>query len=124
MKKFSKEEIKKIADSDDLHIAPFREDGKTYGTLTWIWSVVVDDILYVRAYNGIKSSWYQAAMQQKSGKIKSAGISKEVKFAPVHGEINHRIDQAYKDKYSKSRFLKDMISKKAKDATVKISPVE
>jgi hypothetical protein len=25
-----------------LHIAPLREDGVTYGTLTWIWSVVVD----------------------------------------------------------------------------------
>lgn len=39
--------------SDDLHISPFREDGKTYGTPTWIWSVVVDGGLYVRAYNGL-----------------------------------------------------------------------
>ena len=30
-----------IADTDDLHVAPFREDGTTYGTPTWIWSVVV-----------------------------------------------------------------------------------
>ena len=62
MKKFSKEEIKRIAETDDLHIAPFRENGKTYGTLTWIWSVVVDDQLYVRAYHGIHSRWYRAAV--------------------------------------------------------------
>jgi hypothetical protein len=40
---WSKDELRRIADADDLHISPFREDGKTYGTPTWIWSVVVDD---------------------------------------------------------------------------------
>ena len=53
---WSKDELRKIAESDDLHISPFREDGKTYGTPTWIWSVVVDDALFVRAYNGQSSS--------------------------------------------------------------------
>jgi hypothetical protein len=48
-------ELDLIAASDDLHVAPFRSDGKTYGTLTWIWSVVVDGDLYVRAYNGTNS---------------------------------------------------------------------
>jgi hypothetical protein len=49
MSSWRKGELKKIADTDDLHISPFREDGMTYGTPTWIWSVVVDDSLYVRA---------------------------------------------------------------------------
>jgi hypothetical protein len=124
MKKFSNEDIKKIAESDDLHIAPFREDGKTYGTLTWIWSVVVEDLLYVRAYHGIHSRWYRAAIQQKAGKIKAAGMTKHVHFEPVQGEVNKRIDRAYQVKYHDSRFLKDMIGKKAKEATVKISPKE
>jgi hypothetical protein len=34
-----KDELRKIAKADDLHIAPFREDGATYCTQTWIWSV-------------------------------------------------------------------------------------
>jgi acetyl esterase/lipase len=34
-----KDELQKIAEADDLHMAPFREDGVTYGTPTWIWSV-------------------------------------------------------------------------------------
>jgi hypothetical protein len=46
-----KTELRKIADTHDLHISPFRDDGKTFGTPTWIWPVVVDDQLYVRAYN-------------------------------------------------------------------------
>jgi hypothetical protein len=27
--------LRKIAETDDLHISPFREDGVTYGTPTW-----------------------------------------------------------------------------------------
>src|SRR6516162_2403251 len=42
---WASEELSTIASSDDLHVSPFREDGKTYGTPTWIWSVVVDDNL-------------------------------------------------------------------------------
>src|SRR5207247_200659 len=59
MTAWSKEELRRIAEADDLHISPFREDGVTYGTPTWIWSVAVGDGLYVRAYNGQKSRWYQ-----------------------------------------------------------------
>jgi hypothetical protein len=52
MSEWKADELHKIAESDDLHISPFRADSKTYGTPTWIWSVVIDDALYVRAYNG------------------------------------------------------------------------
>ena len=31
-----KDQLKQIAAADDLHIAPFREDGATPGTPTWI----------------------------------------------------------------------------------------
>ena len=72
MAKWSRAELRRIAEADDLHISPFRQDGMTYGTPTWIWSVVVDDSLYVRAYNGTASRWYKAAMQQKRGRITAA----------------------------------------------------
>src|SRR5882757_6469404 len=89
---WSKDELSKIAETDDMHISPFRDDGVTYGTPTWIWSVVVDDGLFVRAYNGPASRWYKAAMQQKRGRITAAGITKDVTFEPVNGSINDRID--------------------------------
>jgi hypothetical protein len=46
------DELRRIAAADNLHISPFRDDGVTYGTPTWIWSVAVGDALYVQAYNG------------------------------------------------------------------------
>jgi hypothetical protein len=122
MATWAKEELRKIAEADDLHIAPFRDDGKTYGTPTWIWSVAVGDALYVRAYNGIKSRWYQAALKQKAGRIIAAGMTKEVTFEPVNGAINDRIDEAYRAKYRESPYLNPMIGSGASAATVKVMP--
>ena len=67
--------------------SPFREDGLTYGALTWIRSVALGDALYVRACNGQSSRWYQAAARQKAGRITAAGMTKEVSFEPVDGPI-------------------------------------
>lgn len=122
MANWSKEELRKIAKADDLHISPFREDGVTYGTPTWIWSVAVDDALYARGYNGQKSRWYQAAIRQKAGRITTAGMTKEVTFEPVDGKINDRIDDAYRMKYHSSPYLNPMIGARARVATVRIMP--
>jgi hypothetical protein len=119
---WSKDELRKIAQTDDLHISPFREDGVTYGTPTWIWSVVVDDTLYVRAYTGKKSSWFKAAMRQKAGRITAAGVTKEVTFELVNGQINDQIDDAYRAKYRDSPYLKPMIAAGPRSATVKVVP--
>ncbi len=124
MTTWPKGELRKIAESDDLHISPFREDGVSYGTPTWIWSVAVDDALYVRAYSGRKSRWYQAAMRQKAGRITAAGMTKEVTFEPVEGPINDRIDNAYRAKYRGSPYLSPMIGARARSVTVRIAPRE
>ena len=119
---WASEELSKIASSDDLHVSPFREDGKTYGTPTWIWSVVVDDSPYVRAYNGRQSRWYQAALTQKAGRITAAGMTKDVEFAPVDGPLLDRIDEAYRLKYRDSCYLEPMIGTRARAATMEIRP--
>jgi hypothetical protein len=118
------DELRKIAEADDLHVSPFREDGTTYGTPTWIWSVALGHALYVRGYNGQDSRWYQAAVRQKAGRIIAAGMTKEVAFEPVEGSINDRIDEAYRLKYRASPYLNPMIGARARSATVKIIPGE
>lgn len=122
-KQFLPDELNRVDKADDLHIAPFREDGKTYGTPTWIWEVVVDGDLYVRAYNGVNSRWYKSALEQKAGRIIAAGMTREVRFEPVHGDINSVIDEAYKKKYNNSPYLFPMISNRSRAATIKIIPV-
>ena len=120
MNSWKKDELRKIGETDDLHISPLRDDGKTYGTPTWIWSVAVDDALYVRGYNGQKSRWYQAAVRQRAGRITAAGMTKEVSFERVDGPINDHIDAAYRAKYGGSPYLSPMIGAHARSATVKV----
>jgi hypothetical protein len=118
-----RDELRRIAETDDLHISPFHEDGGTYGTPTWIWSVVVDRDLYVRPYNGTSSRWYQAALRQKAGPITAAGPTRDITFEPVHdAALNARIDDAYRAKYGGSAYLTPMIGPRARAATVRIPP--
>jgi hypothetical protein len=118
------DELRKVVLADDLHISPFRDDGVTYGTPTWIWCVAVDEALYVRAYHGQKSRWYQAAMRQKAGRITAAGVTREVSFEPVDGPINDLIDDGYRAKYTGSAYLNSMIGARARAATIRVMPRE
>jgi hypothetical protein len=111
-----------ITDSDDLHVSPFREDGRTYGTPTWIWSVVVDGDLYVRAWNGRHSRWYQAATTQHAGRIRAAGAEHDVRFEEADLLLSARIDAAYERKYAGSSYLPPMLQDGPTSATVRITP--
>lgn len=122
MTAWSTDELAAIAAADDLHIAPPRPDGVTYGTPTWIWSVAVDGQLYVRAYNGVQSRWYQAALAQRAGRITAAGQTRDVTFEPVTGPINDRIDDGYRAKYATSPYLDPMIGPRTRAATIRITP--
>ena len=125
MSTWPQNELREIVDADDLHVAPFREDGTTYGTPTWIWCVAVGSDLYVRAYNGQDSSWYQAAMREGAGRIEAAGMTQEVTFEPVEdATLKDRIDEAYRAKYDGSPYLGPMISERARAATVRVLPRE
>lgn len=121
---WTNKQLSDFSSADDFYVAPFREDGKTYGTPTFIWSVVADDRLFVRAYNGSGSSWYQAALTQKAGRIVLTGRSFKVAFAPAEDAIFDLIDQEYKEKYASSRYLKPMISESARSSTLEVTPTE
>ncbi|QDI91332.1 DUF2255 family protein [Salicibibacter halophilus] len=121
---WTQEQLATFSEADDLYISPFYSDGKTPGTPTWIWSVVVDNGLYVRAGNGQNSRWYQSAVEQKAGKIKLAGEEYNVIFQPTDNNpaLTEKIDDAYKEKYSDSYYLPPILEKGPVSATVKILP--
>ncbi|NMP25654.1 DUF2255 family protein [Rahnella sp. SAP-1] len=119
---WSSKELNDIVEADDLHISPLRADGKTMGTPTWIWCVEVEGALYVRAYNGVGSRWYQSALKQKAGQIVAAGETRDVIFETVRGDIIDKIDDAYRKKYKNSQYLSPMISHRTREATILIKP--
>jgi hypothetical protein len=79
-------------------------------------------VIYVRAANGQKSRWYQAAISQKAGRVLVAGTFYEVTFEPVGSEVDGAIDAAYEKKYPGSSAVPIMQGDGPKSATVRISP--
>lgn len=123
MTAWTTDELQAIAATDDFHIAPFRADGITLGTPTWIWSVVVDGHVYVRAYNGTASRWYQSARTQGAGRITSGGVEKDVAFTLVTDDLlNDSVDGAYEAKYGTSPYFPPMVTAKTRAATVRVDP--
>jgi len=123
MANWTSHELQAMGAADDLHVSPFRDDGATYGTPTWIWSVVVGPDLFVRAYYGLRSRWYQAALSQKAGRVTVAGMTRDVAFDPVAtAALSDAIDDAYRRKYAGSQYLGHMIAAGSRAATMKITP--
>lgn len=126
MTKWTNKQLEFFRVQDDFHVSPFYSDGETYGTPTWIWSVVADGDLYIRAWNGKHSSWYQAAMEQQAGQMVIQGESSPVYYIPIKtdAELTEKINQAYEEKYKGSFYLPPMISEGPINATVKVTPRE
>lgn len=120
---WSDQQLTRFASADDFQVSPFYSDGKTYGTPTWIWSVVVKNNLYIRAWNGEVSRWHRSAVQQGAGRISLAGNHYKVQFIPLANEqINAAIDRAYQKKYAGSAYLNPMIQAGPRSSTLQVIP--
>lgn len=125
MSRWSTRECAAIAGSDDFHIAPYRPDGRTPGTLTWIWSVVVDGRVFVRPWHGPRSRWYRAAEAQGAGRITAGGLDRTVELRTLDDEqLNARVDDAYRVKYAGSPYLPPMVAAGPRRATVEVLPAD
>ncbi|BAS12695.1 conserved hypothetical protein [Arthrobacter sp. Hiyo8] len=88
MTAWTPQQLEEIGSTDDFHISPYRDDGTTPGTPTWIWSVVVEGDVYVRAYNGPASRWHSSAMTQGLGA--SAPAASTLKLRSPGGRRDQR----------------------------------
>ena len=122
MTTFAPHHLAAIAAEQDLFVAPFRDDGTTYGTPTQVWALIVDEKVYVRAANGTASRWYQAAIRQGAGRIHIAGEVLEARFDAAGTADEDAIDAAYEEKYPGSSAVPIMQGTGPKAAAVLISP--
>lgn len=122
MKAWTTAQLTAFATADDMRVSPLYDDGKTYGTPTWIWSVVVGSHLYIRAWNGQHSRWYQSAKAQGAGRIHLADQDFEVAYVPVttDAKLTAAINQAYQAKYAGSPYLPPMLAAGPVSTTVRL----
>lgn len=122
MPTWTTDQLDTIASTPDLYVAPFRDDGATYGTDTQTWALVLDGRVYVRAAHGPDSRWYRAAIAQGAGRVRVAGQYWDVTFADAGAEHEAEIDAAYEAKYPGSSAVEIMQGPGPKSAAVVIAP--
>ncbi|MFH8625899.1 DUF2255 family protein [Streptomyces vietnamensis] len=77
--------------------------------------------LYVRAYSGVRSRWYQAAHEHGHGRIVVDGVTHDVLLRTEGSEPFAEIDDAFRAKYGQvASFL--LGSADARAATIRIAP--
>jgi len=66
MPAWTKDELDKIGQADELEIASVRHDGTLSNSVT-IWVVRIGNDLYVRSYKGRRGAWFRAAQVRHEG---------------------------------------------------------
>ena len=124
MSEWTSGQLDKIGAADELEIAARRPDG-SLRPYTTIWVVRAGDGLYVRSYRGRGGAWFRSVLRRPEGRIRAAGVERDVTFTEVGDEGHDAIDQAYREKYAAryaSTIVDPILSPDAAAATLWLVP--
>jgi hypothetical protein len=123
MSDWAAEELDKIGAADELEIAALRPDG-TLRPATTIWVVRVGDDLYVRSYRGRRGGWFRSVLRRPEGRIRAAGLTRDIAFQEPDDADHAAIDHAYQTKHARyaSSYVEPMVSPDATAATLRLVP--
>lgn len=82
---------------------------------------LVDGEVYVRAYRGTQSRWYQAAQEHGHGRIRVGGVTREVVLTTRDLELPAGLEAAFRAKYGPVSDALIAVPK-ARAATIRIDP--
>jgi hypothetical protein len=99
MSAWADDELRRIADAEQLHIAPVRRNGELRSA-TPIWVVRADDDLYVRAAYGANKGWHGVARTSRRARISAGGVERDVAIEDADQSVFDAVDDAYRDKYA------------------------
>lgn len=123
MNTWTKDELNKIGNAEELLIASLRSDG-TLRKPRIIWIVRLGDDLYVRSVNGRTSDWFRGVQTRREGHVRAGGVDKDVTFVEEpDSNINDQIDATYAAKYRRfASIIPSINSPRARVATIKLVP--
>src|SRR4051812_1914601 len=100
MSTWTNDELQRIADAEELEIAPARRNGELRRA-TPIWVVRAGDELYVRAAYGANQGWHGVARRSRRARIAAGGLEREVTVEDADRAVLDAVDAAYRDKYGR-----------------------
>jgi len=116
------DELDRIGDAEELHIAPRRKDG-TLRRAVPIWVVRVGDELYVRSWRGDGGRWYRAAQASGQGHVSAGDVSKDVVLLAAGDEFDDAVDPAFREKYGRyTGYVEPMVAPQARATTLRLVP--
>ena len=123
MTAWTKDELNKIGNAEELQIASLRRDGTLRKPVT-IWVVRFGDDLYVRSVNGRTSAWFRGVQVRYEGRIWAGGVEKDVTFVEqADSVINDQIDVAYRAKYHRYlQYVAPILTPEVRSTTIKFVP--
>jgi len=117
------DELERIGDTGELQLASRRPDGSLRPYVT-MWVVQAGSDLYVRSAYGPDNPWYRRATASGTGRIRAAGIERDVSFAQASAEVQGDIDAAYHAKYDSHgpRIVGSVTGPDAHQVTIRLVP--
>jgi hypothetical protein len=97
---WTSEELDRIGQAEELHLATRRRDGGL-SRYVIMWVVPAGDSLYVRSAYGPGNPWYRRARAAGEGRVRAGGVERDVTFASAGAAVQGDIDAAYHAKYDR-----------------------
>lgn len=123
---WSPQQLERIGEADELHIASRRADG-TLRRWTPIWVVGVGDQVYVRTWHRRDTGWFGHVLQSHRARIRVSGLAADVAVEDAGvgpAELHADVDAAYRTKYGRygRASVDPMVSVAAAATTLRLCP--
>ncbi|GAA2628686.1 DUF2255 family protein [Paractinoplanes durhamensis] len=115
-------ELAAISGADELRIASRRADG-TLRPYVIIWVVRAGNDLYVRSAHGSQNPWFRRAVAAGAGRIRAAGLERDVSFTLAAESTGPAIDREYHTKYDRygPAIVGAVVGAKAAPVTIRLA---
>ena len=117
------DELARVSRATELELTSRRPDG-SYRPYVTIWVVVAADCLYVRSAYGWNNGWFQRALKSGGGRIRAAGVERDVAFEQPGPDVADAVTAAYRSKYDRygPSIVGTVISAEAVKSTLRLAP--
>jgi len=120
---WSPDELAPFSRATELELTSRRQDG-SYRPYVTIWVVGAANCLYVRSAYGPNNGWFQRALKSGDGRIRAAGVERDVAFEQPGSDVADAVTAAYHSKYDRygPSIVDTVISADAVKSTLRLVP--
>jgi len=125
MSEWTRDELTRLGNAEELEIASVRPDGTRRKPVT-IWVDHGGDSVYVRSVKRPSSAWFRGTQERHESRIRAGGVEKDVTFVNADHAIDEKVDAAYRAKYRRyaGSILNSVLTPQARSTTTKLLPFD